>query len=254
MQAFGPLLKDWRAVRRMSQLDLALEAEISARHLSFVETGRAQPSRDMVLRLADSLHLPQGATNALLAAAGYAAAFPARDLSEAAMAPLRAAMDWMLERHAPYPGFALDRHWRLVALNGPARVLLQASGIEVGDSLLVALLDNEVFRSRIENLDEVEQMTLHRLRSEMVQVGSDPVLEAHIATLQVRQRGAVRPNPMPSVISARYRMGTVGLSFFSTIAQFGTVEDVTLSELRIECLFPADEGTRAALIAMASDA
>ncbi len=254
MTTFGTVLKDWRALRRMSQLDLALEAEISARHLSFVETGRAQPSREMVMRLAACLHLPQGETNRLLQAAGYAAAYPTRDLTEAAMAPLRAAMDWMLERHAPFPGFALDRHWRLEALNAPAQALLQASGIGVGDSLLEALLGNAVFRSRIENLDEVEQMTLHRLRSEMLHFGSDPVLDHHIAELQARQREAVRPQPMPSVIAARYRLGDARLSFFSTIAQFGTVEDVALSELRIECLFPADESTRAALIAMGSNA
>ena len=121
--AFGNLIRDWRNQRRMSQLDLALAADVSARHISFLETGRSQPSRGMVLALSESLGVPRATRNVLLNAAGFAQAYRARDLDDEDMAPVREAMDWMLERHAPYPAFAFDRHWRLVRLNSVSTAL-----------------------------------------------------------------------------------------------------------------------------------
>ncbi|MGR3759588.1 MmyB family transcriptional regulator [Roseobacteraceae bacterium NS-SX3] len=246
---FGGALKEWRQIRRMSQMDMAGAAGVSPRHVSFLETGRARPSRGMVLRLCEVLLLPQAAANTLLVAAGLAPAYGARQLNAADMAPLRASVDWMLERHAPYPAMALDRHWRLEAMNAPAAGLMAAAGIAAGHSLLEALLENGELRARIENLGEVERLTLARLRSELAHFGRDPVLEAAAARLQERtvSGGAEPAGVLPPVIPARYRMGDRVLSFFSAISQFGTVEDIALSELRVECLFPADEETRAFL-------
>lgn len=250
MGDFGTQLKDWRQLRRMSQLDLALTAEVSARHVSFLETGRAQPSREMVLRLSRELQLPQAEVNALLAAAGYAPIYGARDLGDAQMAPVRAAVEWMLERHAPYPAIALDRHWRLQQVNAPAQRLMSPVGLDVGDSLLEAMLLNDRLRENIVNLEEVERLILQRLRSELVHFGRDRVIEDHVARLKSRVStdAVLSMQPLPAMIPTRYRIAGQVLSFFSAMSQFGTVEDIALSELRIECMFPADEATRVALI------
>src|SRR5690606_28095237 len=136
MTDFAPALRDWRQTRRLSQMALALDAGVSARHLAFLETGRARPSRGMVLRLAQALAVPRAGQNALLAAAGYAAHDPALPLDGDEMAQVRAAMDWTIRRHAPYPALVMDRLWRLVALNPVAARMFGAVGIGPGDSLL----------------------------------------------------------------------------------------------------------------------
>ncbi|WP_421686308.1 helix-turn-helix domain-containing protein [Tritonibacter scottomollicae] len=248
MGDFSDQLREWRQLRRMSQLDLALAAEVSARHVSFLETGRAQPSRDMVLRLSTELRLPQVEINGLLSAAGFAPAYGARRLTEADLAPVREAVDWMLERHAPYPAMALDRHWRVLALNAPLQRLMGPVGLGVEDSLLEALLHNDSLRSNIVNLAEVERLILQRLRSELSHFGRDDVIERHMQCLRNRGAQATDGAPTPPMIPTRYRIAGQVLSFFSAMSQFGTVEDIALSELRIECMFPADEATRAALI------
>ncbi|MCG7622584.1 helix-turn-helix domain-containing protein [Epibacterium sp. Ofav1-8] len=253
MGTFGAALKDWRQIRRRSQLDLAMAAGVSARHLSFLETGRAQPSRAMVLRLAAELAVPQAGVNTLLQAAGLAPAYGARRLTDAEMAPLRDAVEWMLTRHAPYPAMALDRHWRICALNAPARSLLAPVGLGEGADMLSELMQNQRLRDSLINLAEIERLTLHRLRSELAHFGREPVLEDAIRRLEAHVVAAPDTGPaegLPPVIPARYRLGGQELSFFSAISQFGTVEDIALSELKIECLFPADEPTRAALIAL----
>ncbi|NIZ13530.1 helix-turn-helix domain-containing protein [Phaeobacter sp. HF9A] len=250
MQGFGAELKSWRQTRRQSQLDLALAAEVSARHISFLETGRANPSRDMVLRLSAALLLSPEASNRLMSAAGHTPAYGARSLSDAEMAPLRAAVDWTLERHAPYPAMALGRHWQLIRLNAPAEQLLAATGLGEGDSFLEAFLESDALRARIDNLAELERLLLLRLRSELLHFGRDAVLEHAVARLQARQRdlSAHDSAPLPPMIPARYRVGGRVLSFFSAVSQFGSVEDIALCDLRIESLFPADEATRQALL------
>ena len=124
-ESFGALLKSWRGQRRLSQLDLSLAANVSARHISFLETGRARPSKSMVLSLAETLDVPRATRNVLLQAAGFARAYVQRDLAAGEMAYVRAAMDWMLERHNPYPGIAIDRHWNLLEVNACAAALLE---------------------------------------------------------------------------------------------------------------------------------
>ena len=252
--AFGPVLKDWRTRRRLSQLDLGLAANVSARHISFLETGRAAPSRPMVTQLCETLEVPRSARNAVLNAAGFAPLYRSRDLDEAEMAPVRAAVDWILERHNPFPAMALDRHWTLVKANAASAMLLGAVGLSEGDSLLEALVDTQRMKPVLENWPEVAQHMIARLRIESAHLGGDPVLDDAAQAL-VDDLGPELPNVggvLPAVIPARYRAGERVLSLFSTLAQFGTAEDVALAELKIEMLFPADDATRDVLLAMAA--
>jgi transcriptional regulator with XRE-family HTH domain len=231
-------------------MDLAMAAGVSPRHVSFLETGRSRPSRGMVLRLCEELQVPGAGKNSLLAAAGLSPAYESRNREDAELAPLREAVRYMLDSHAPYPAMALDRHWRLEEVNGPAGLLLGASGLSAGDSLLDALTGNETLRHLLVNLEEVEQHMLSRLKTELAHFGRDPVLEAAVRTLQARSDTS--EGTLPAVIPARYRVQGQILSFFSTIAQFGSTGDLAMSELRVEMMFPADEATREVLAAMAA--
>ena len=237
MSAFSELLRQWRKTRRFSQLDLALEAEVSARHISFLETGRAQPSRAMVLQLGEALSAPLDVRNLMLKAVGYTSEYAASDWDAVDMAPIRQAIQWTLERHAPYPGFALDRCWTIAAMNAPARTLFGAFGAEVGTSLLDLIL-SPVAQAAIENWPEVAYHTARRLRSESAAVGGIEALE-HAANQLVRH-GAVHPVHSPTVPTV-FRMGAQRLSLFGTIAQFSTTADETVDDLKIELFFPSDE-------------
>ena len=249
-RSFGLALKDWRRRRRVSQLALSGEANVSARHIAFLETGRARPSRGMVLQLSEALAIPRAERNALLQAAGFAPAYKARDFADADVAALRQAMDWTLSRHDPYPAMALDRHWKLVALNRAAAGLLAPLGLGEGESLLAAFASAHPLWTVIENASETARHLAARLRVESAHVGGDPVLDAAARAIAAR----VRDEPpgttgyLPAVLPTRLRMGDRVLSFFSTIAQFGSAEDIALSDLRLELLFPADEATRGALV------
>lgn len=248
---FGSLIKDWRSQRRMSQLDLALSADVSARHISFLETGRARPSRSMVQLLADSLDIPRGTRNVLLSAAGFAHSYVARDLDGEEMAAVREAIDWTLKRHCPYPAIAFDRHWRLVRTNAVSEALLGPMNLEVGDSVLDAFLSGGPFAEALENGEEVARHMIARLRTESAHLGGDTVLDAAALKLGevVGEPGPPDAEPMPAVIPARFRFGDIVLSLFSTIAQFGSTEDIALADTKIELMFPADEATRQALVA-----
>ncbi len=250
MSQFGTALKTWRQKRRLSQLDLAMTANVSARHISFLETGRARPSQPMVMMLARHLDLPREIGNQMLAAAGFAPAFVRRQLSDAEMTPAREAIAWMLDRHAPYPGFALDRHWTLTALNPPAESLLGAVGLAQGDNLLAAYLGNPDLQASIVNMEEVAAHTLTRLRLESAHFGGDPVLENAMERLPAMiPESRQIDGPLPPFLPAILNVGGQKLSFFSTLAQFGSAEDIALSELRIELLFPADDATKQVLTA-----
>ncbi len=254
--SFGTVLKDWRSQRRLSQLDLGLCANVSARHISFLETGRAAPSRSMVMNLCETLEIPRSARNTVLSAAGFSPAYRRRDLDEEDMAHVRAAVEWMLERHDPFPAMALDRHWTITRTNRSAGVLLGAAGLGAGDSLLDAMTDVSRMAAVLDNWPEVALHTITRLRTESTHLGGDPVLDAAADAL-TREAGPALPETagvLPSVIPARYRANGVVLSLFSTLAQFGSAEDIALAELKIEMMFPADETTRAVLMSMAGEA
>ena len=248
--AFGTLLKDWRSQRRLSQLDLGLAANVSARHISFLETGRSRPSRSMVVLLSETLEIPRANRNSLLDAAGYSPAYRSRDLDEAEMAAVRAAVDWTLERHDPLPAIAIDRHWTIVAANRSATALLVGVGLRAGDSLLQAFTNSPTLRAAIDNWPEMARYLLARLRTESTHLGGDPVLDAAADRLAAEVSGSAAPatGVLPAVVPTRYRMNGTVLSLFSTIAQFGTAEDISLADLRIELMFPADEATRLILL------
>ncbi len=241
---FADSLKDWRRRRGMSQLRLGLEADVSARHIAFLETGRSNPTRAMVIRLSEALAVPRSERNALLEAAGFAAAYRRRKLDDAEMASIRAAVDWTLARHAPYPAFAYDRHWCLMALNAPATALLGSVGLGSGKSLIGAFLEPGPFRDAIANWPEVALHIGARLRTESRHLGGDPVLDQAADKLAAETTGPSSPaGALPAIFTTRFRAGDVTLSLFSTIAQFGSAEDIALAELKIELLFPADDAT-----------
>ncbi|MEO0636761.1 MAG: helix-turn-helix domain-containing protein [Pseudomonadota bacterium] len=250
--SFSSLLKHWRKLRRFSQLDLALEAGVSARHLSFLETGRAAPSRDMVLRLASDLEVPLADRNGLLQAAGFAAEYHQRDWSSEQMKPLRKAVDILLESHHPFPAFAIDRYWRVIQTNGTAAIMLGAMGVGLGDSLLAPFEDTDRLKQFISNWREVGAHLAVRLKTEARELGNDAFLSAAAERLAEQCGQGDLQSVQQAVIPARYLLGDMGVSMFSTITQFGTPGDIAVADLRIEHLFPADDDSEAILRSVAS--
>src|SRR5215218_8915539 len=249
----GPLLRDWRHRRRLSQLDLALEAGVSTRHLSFIETGRARPSADMVVHLAEQLEVPLRDRNQLLLAAGYAPAYGQRDLDAPEMGPVRAALERVLDGHAPNPALVIDRHWGLVAANDGVTPLLAGAAahlLEPPVNVLRLSLHPEGLAPRIANLAEWRAHLLDRLGREAVASG-DPALAALHEELAAYpcDEPAYSPDLEAGAIAVPLRLRHEGgeLSFISTVTTFGTALDVTVAELSIESFFPADEATAAFL-------
>src|SRR5947208_1623546 len=243
----GDHLREWRQRRHLSQLDLAGEAEISARHLSFVETGRAAPSRDMVLRLAERLDVPLRERNVLLVAAGYAPAFPQRPLEDPALKSARQAIDLVLKAHEPNPALAYDRHWNLVSANRMLAPILEGVPphlLSPPFNILRIAFHPEGLAPRTVNLGEWAAHLLERLHRQC-EATADPGLiklynELRSYPLPARA-GPVSPDNVAIPFKLRHN-GEV-LSFISTTMVFGTPVDVTLSELALETFFPADELT-----------
>ncbi|AWK89150.1 helix-turn-helix domain-containing protein [Azospirillum thermophilum] len=257
-QPVGDLLRDWRKRRGLSQLDLACEADISARHVSFLETGRSQPSRTMLLHLAERMDIPLRDRNALLVAAGFAPVFSEHRLEDPEMQAARQAVDLVLTGHEPHPALAVDRHWTLVAANRAVAPLLAGAAAELLQppvNVLRLSLHPSGVAPRIENLAQWREHVLHRL-TRQIDVSADPVLVA----LRDELKGYPVPCP-PSrpgrleaasphdgvVVPLRLRTPAGVLGFFSTTTVFGTAVDVTLSELAIEAFFPADAATAEAM-------
>lgn len=248
----GPLIRDWRQRRHLSQLELALTANTSARHVSFIETGRAQPSREMVLRLAEHLDVPVRARNTLLVAAGHAPAYSETPLDAPEMHDVRAAIDTILAGHEPYPALVMDESWNLVASNTGMTALLAGISPELLKppiNVMRLALHPDGAAPRIVNLAQWRGHLLARLHRQIVASGS-PALQAlydEVAAYgSVVEEHAAFPSAADLVIPLRMRMGDVELSLFSTVATFGTPMDITLTELAIETFFPADEQTRRA--------
>jgi transcriptional regulator with XRE-family HTH domain len=252
----GKQLRDWRQRRRLSQLDLAGDAEISTRHLSFLETGRSQPSRDMILRLAEQLEIPIRERNLLLVAAGFAPVFPERPLNDPALAPASNAITLTLEAHKPYPAYALDRHWRIVASNGAMPELFAGIAEELLVPPINAMrisLHPRGLAPRIGNLGVWRAHLLHRLRRQID-------LTADAALVDLQRELLSYPAP-PEIIEHRLDEAMVPLqiqvagrplSFFSATMVFGTPADITLSELALEFFFPADAQTATAVRSFAA--
>ncbi|MGK8505391.1 helix-turn-helix domain-containing protein [Nocardia asiatica] len=253
----GILLREWRQRRRLSQLDLALAADTSARHLSYVETGRAAPSRAMVLRLCDTLEVPLRERNTLLVAAGFAPAYRESGLDDAHLASVRAALDTMLTAHEPYPAVVVDRLWNVVAGNAAMSVLMDGVPEHLRTprpNVYRLVLHPEGLSSRLANLAQVRELFLERLSRQVSASGDGELaaLQEEVSRYPDPPRTAAAEAedgaaPSPFEVPIRIRTPAGELSMFSTMATFGAPADVTLSELAIELFYPLDEFTAAAL-------
>ncbi|MFZ5527166.1 MAG: helix-turn-helix domain-containing protein [Pseudomonadota bacterium] len=258
----GTLLRDWRQRRRLSQLDLALDTEVSARHLSFIETGRATPSRDMLLRLAERLDIPLRERNTMLMAAGHAPAYAERTLADPSMASAQRAVSLILQGHMPYPAIAVDSHWNLLQANPIAQVLMSSvdpSLLQGQVNVLRASLHPKGLAPNIVNGADWRAHLLARLHQQ-IEASGDAVLSALLDELRdypvPAQEGTAAHSPDDDLggvaVPLRLRTPFGVLSFISTTTVFGTPVDITLSELALETFFPADEATQQALKALAA--
>lgn len=256
----GSMLRDWRQRRRLSQLDLALEADVSPRHVSFIETGRAAPSREMVLRLSEQLEVPLREQNRMLLAAGFAPGYGEQRLDDPEMEPVRTAIDQVLAGHMPYPAIVVDGAWEMLAANEAAGLLIglvsSSDLLEPPVNVLRATLHPEGLSPHVTNLGEWRAHLLDRLRRQIVLSGN-PALVTLLEELEAypgadRYSGVstgevVTSTPSEIAVPLRLRVGDADLAFISTIATFGTAVEVTTSELSIESFFPADAATAEAL-------
>ncbi len=249
----GQLIRDWRIRRRKSQLELALAADVSSRHVSFMETGRSRPSRQMILHLAEHLDIPLRERNGLLVAAGFAPVFPERPLNDAALAAARRAIEAVLRGHEPFPALAVDGHWQMLLANDAARRLFAAVDPVLLDgpiNVLRVSLHPRGLAPMIRNLAVWRGHVLARL-AHQIDATRDPVLAALYGEL------AALPSPAPAdselsrremplsdadfVVPLELELGGATLSLISTTTVFGTPRDITLAELAIEAFYPADE-------------
>ena len=259
---FARLLKSWREARKCSQLDLALSSRISQRHVSFMESGRARPSRDMVLQLSEALEIPLRERNTLLTAAGFAAMYRETDLKSPAMAPVREALQLMLDHQEPNPVSVVDRAWNVLMIN---RAMLRVFSL-AGDptklwervcgngphNVLKMTFHPDGFRPYIVNFDEAAPVLLNRTRREAAATGSEPLLKLLEEILAYpgipdAWRAPSFETPPPPVLPLELAKGELRLKLFSMITTFGTPQDITTDELRVESFFPADEATAALL-------
>lgn len=259
----GTLLRDWRQHRRLSQLDLALTADVSARHISFLETGRSQPSREMLLHLAEQLEVPLRERNTLLMSAGFAPTFAETALDDPALRAAKEAIDLVLTGHEPYPALAIDRHWNLVAANRAVAPLLDGISLELLQppiNVLRVSMHPDGLAARILNAGDWREHVLSRLRRQ-IDATADPHLaalhdELHAYPLppgEAAEPWTERHRYEQMVVPLTLRTPNGTLSFLTTTTVFGTPLDVTLAELAIESFYPADAETAAALRAVAAE-
>ena len=252
-KSFGLLLRRWRAIRHISQLHLALDADISTRHLSCVETGRAQPSREMVLRLAEALQIPLRERNALLLAAGYAPLYRQTDLDAPEMEAARRAVDLLLKQQEPFPGFVIDRYWNMLSMNvGTKRLLAlfpDCDSVKPRNAIRLAFHPKGL-RRFIENWESVAARLIQRVHREVAANPSDQTMKCFLEELlsypdvPSRWRMLDLGDAPPPFLTINYKWNNSTLRLFSTLTTFASAQ-----ELRIESFFPADETTRAAFTA-----
>lgn len=253
LTAVGRLLKEWRSAQRVSQIDLAFDANISTRHLSYIETGRSKPSREVIMRLADALDMPLRERNALLHSAGFAPVYRESGLDAAGLAGMRRAMEVILGHQEPYPAFVLDRHWNIIMANDATiRVntcVMKGQG-EMDGNLLRLFFTPGPFRDAVENWDEVAGDLLRHLHHEVARAPSDKqakaLLDECLSFPDVPRRWRLRDvstGPSPLITTVLRHPDGGHFRFFSTITTFASPNDVTLEDLRIECCFPVDDDT-----------
>jgi transcriptional regulator with XRE-family HTH domain len=252
---FGRLLKEWRKRRGLSQLDLAIAVRTTQRHVSFIESGRAAPSRDMILRLSAAMDIPLRQQNALLLAAGYAPVWRERDLSAPDLGMVNTALDYMLEQHEPYPAFVIDRRWSMLRANRGAVSLtgfllgpMPAESAAEPVNLAIALMSSEGLRPFLSNWEEVAHYFLRGVQADAQADGAPETLALLNRLLALPDVAALTESPpradtQAPVLPMLFQKGDISLSMFTTIATLGTPRDVTLQEVRIECFFPMDDIT-----------
>ena len=249
---YATTLKTWRANRRLSQLELATVADVSQRHVSFLETGRAKPSREMVIHLAIALDVPLRERNLMLAAAGYSAEYSETALDAPALDQVRGILETVLKAHQPFPAVVVDRGWNVVLANESAQkfvstmVASTSPSVDAGMNAIRVVLHPEGVRRFVVNWEHVATATLRRLEHEMAARPTDSVLrELHREVLTYPgvaglQKTPALPGPDDLLVPFHYRIGDIELKLFSTIATIGEAHDVTLEELRLESFFAAD--------------
>lgn len=263
---FGPMLRTWRRRRGASQLALALQSGVSQRHVSFLESGRAKPSREMVVQLTTALDVPLRQRNTMLLAAGFAPVYRESNLGAPELTPVRQAIDRILKQQEPYPAVVIDRLWNLLDANEAAvafTVFLNEGPpppLPPGKqpNLLRSLLDPKQTRSKVANWEEVARYLVSTTYAEILAAGGEPKALAFIEEVMAypdvpasfrKLRFEERP---PPVLTVDYLVGGKSLSVFTTIATLGTPQDITLQEVRIECFFPADERSDALFRSLAA--
>lgn len=260
---FGTLLRQWRAMKRMNQLDLALACDMSPRHVGFIETGKAQPSRSAVLRIAESLGLSLRDRNALLLAGGFAPIYQENSLATPILDPMRKAIDLILAHHEPYPAFVVNRHFDVLHANGGAARMndfLMGGVRSAHTNLLRQIFDPQDFRQVVVNWTEVAAKFIHQLHTDMALSPWDQaarsLLEEVLRYPGVPHEWAHRTfdDDPPPIFKLVFRSPRGELQFFETITTFATPRDITLDEIRIECAFPADVQTAAVCAELAGDA
>ena len=266
VDTFGPMLRAWRRRRGASQLALALQSGVSQRHVSFLESGRARPSREMVVQLSTALDVPLRQRNEMLLAAGFAPAYRERNLASPELAPVRQAIDFMLKQQEPYPAVVIDRLWNLLQANEAANAFTvflfegmpPAPPPGKGPNLLRWILDPQALRSKIANWEEVARYLVSTTYAEILAAGGEPRALAFIEEIMAypdvpasfrKLRFEERPAP---VLTVDYLVGGRALSVFTTIATLGTPQDITLQEVRIESFFPADDRSDALFRSLAA--
>ncbi len=247
-ETVGTILKKWRKQRRYSQLQLALELDVSSKHISFIETGKSIPSQPMVLQIATFLNLPKREINQALNLAGYAPIYSELSANDKNLKPVFDAIEQMIENHMPYPAIVLDQNWNLIKANLSAQALLVELGFSGEKNLIEALINDNPDNSKIVNWVEVVSLVLIRLRQEINLLGNPErliFLEKNLSTCILDSSNSNIFNDLQTVITSKFKLSKGDHAFFSIMAQLGTVQDVAVSEYKVELMFPADEKTQA---------
>jgi transcriptional regulator with XRE-family HTH domain len=251
--SIGALLRFWRTTRRLSQLALATEAQISARHLCFIETGRAKPSREMVVLLTNVLDVPLRERNALLLAAGFAPTYAESALDASALSSVRAALDAMLRQQEPFPAVVMNRYWDVLDANAAAtrffRFLLGGRPLPLKPNVVRMMFDGDGLRPHVTNWPDVAEALIGRLRRESIGGLQDDTTRALLSEVLGYPGVPARPRstaPAPAnvpIVPVRFAKNGFEFNFFSTVTTLGTPQDITAQEVRLECFFPLDQAT-----------
>ena len=245
-KTFNELLRQWRQERRYSQLQLAIELGISARHLSFLETGRAKPSRAMILKIARFLAAPKSAVNQALLASGFAPIYVGAEQNSSHLKPALDAIELMLTKHLPYPALVFNADYDIIKANSAAYQLLGGLAYK-SQNFVEILLEDYQQKYTIINWQEIALHTYHRIQQDRLTHAYSTRLEllsAELYKLLQHEKNSNNPSQHPIILSTRLKLGAVDFSFFSVVAQLSSIQDLELSEYKIELLFPSDEATR----------